>query len=34
MTVRVHPANAELLLAKFQGRVKPAAGVPRDDGPG
>jgi GTP-binding protein HflX len=25
MTVRVHPANAELLLAKFHGRVKAAA---------
>ena len=25
MTVRVHPANAQLLLAKFQGRVRAAA---------
>jgi GTPase len=27
MTVRVHPANAQLLLAKFEGRVEVAAGV-------
>jgi GTP-binding protein HflX len=26
MTVRVHPANAQLLLAKFQGRVRAAGG--------
>jgi hypothetical protein len=27
MTVRVHPANAQLLLAKFEGRVEVAASV-------
>ena len=32
MTVRVHQANAQLLLAKFEGRVKAAASVQQSAG--